>query len=1742
MSIEIAYEGAVSATNTTALSAIDTSFYNDGTLASVTATATVYYLNKTSIATVDGTEVVATLSGTGRWIKYRTPASGNNTEVQFNNNGAFGASAGFTFNSTVNALTSSYILATTGFSGSLTTLTDGTSYLIAGTNIQITTGSNGAVTIAAPTGNQGAQGYQGDTGPQGYQGDTGPQGFQGDTGPQGFQGDTGPQGFQGDTGPQGFQGDTGPQGFQGDTGPQGYQGDTGPQGCQGDTGPQGFQGDTGPQGFQGDTGPQGFQGDTGPQGFQGDTGPQGFQGITGVQGYQGITGDSFFTSTTVGSIFTTGSAAFIGGLAGIDSPFDIGERVNFFVSGSLTPTGADNSSIVFRGDTFISGAFGVSDYLQFKPVGPLRIPTNKVASYIYTSGSTNDMYFTQYDPDGGYTNTTRLRWIEAGLKTGLLHGGILSSTTGSTTFNITEGSALKLDFNASTTTDPYPTIKFISWPTQTAISLTYVTTAQITYVGIDENGAIIQRDVPFDDDDISNYIIIGRILHQSGNVTNGTITSPTTAYAYNQSTEYFTRAFGPLKISGHVFEPSGSNLTLKKAAGTSYVSGRNYTSDPSSPDLVLPSTDTAQLTSKIFREYVSGSTAVILNNGNAGYADIDPAQYWNGSALAAVGGGQYSIQRVYWFPNSVNRAFFVYYGTATYATLDIAEAHINSENFTEGNNTVDAAILLGYIIVRGNATDLTNTSQARIIQAGLFRSTAGGGGGGAVAITPGGLDTYVQFNDGGSTFGGDSSFTYNKTTNTLSVLNLSGSLTHLTDGTSYLIAGTNITITSGSNGSITIASPTGNQGPQGFQGDTGSQGFQGDTGPQGFQGDTGPQGFQGDTGPQGFQGDTGPQGFQGDTGPQGFQGDTGPQGFQGDTGPQGFQGDTGPQGFQGDIGPQGFQGDTGPQGFQGDTGPQGFQGDTGPQGFQGDTGPQGFQGDTGPQGFQGLLGAQGLQGADGTAGQTGTQGVAGLQGYQGNIGLQGYQGDIGNQGYQGTSGSTGNQGYQGEDGVQGFQGHQGQVGSQGYQGVIGTQGYQGDLGNQGSQGYQGQNGSQGYQGQSGFSSSYHKFKAKTGTISGDPGNGYVIWNNNTQTSASQVNISHLTTDNVDIDVFLALLSVGDTIVIQDQSDSNNYQTWEVSSAITLQTGYVEVPATYQSGGYSFSNDQAVIVAIANIGPVGPQGLQGFIGAQGFQGDTGPQGFQGDTGPQGFQGDTGPQGYQGNGFTTVANATDDRVLTSDGTSNAANAEANLTFTGSKLTVNGAVVHGDTAGITPIYADGQYSHAEGEVGVQAYGYASHAEGYGTTAWGRGSHAEGYTTVASGSWSHAEGESTLAAGIYSHAEGNHTVASGSWSLAAGTYTITSGSGQVAIGSYNTRNNTTSLFVIGAGTGDSNAQRRDLIRAEQGSAIGYDRVEITGSLTAGTSTTQATGLYSSAISSNAAAATGNYSHARGLSTVAQGTAATAIGYLTTATGGSSVAMGALTLASGEYSFTHGTRTTGSIDYAYAHGDQAIASGFASHAEGYLTTATNQYSHAEGQLSDATGQGAHAEGYNTTASGGRSHAEGDSTTASNTGAHAEGLSTTASGQYSHAEGGTTIASGSRSHAEGVNTLALGVGSHAEGQFTTGSVNYAHAQGLRTVASGTHSFAGGLWTISSGSGQTVFGQYNQRGNNFSLFVVGNGTGDDNSLRSDIFRIENSNVQITGSLIVSNSIAGSTTPLTNTDVILQSVLLYLANNT
>ena len=433
-----------------------------------------------------------------------------------------------------------------------------------------------------------------------------------------------------------------------------------------------------------------------------------------------------------------------------------------FISGTLT-----------AGEGYISGGLVLGNYLQLLPVDIVNIPTNTTASYIYTSGSTNDLYFTQYG--GGVDNVIRLRWLESLLTTGVMHGGILSSVNGTTTFSITDGSGLVIRYNADTDQEPYPEVKYVNWNNYVSQSLIYSGSAQITYIAINASGSIIQSPTSFTLNDFDDKIILGRILHQSGAVSTGVSTAPRTAYGASKKSSDFIKALGPLKIAGHVLAASGSTLGLIKSSGTAFVEGRNYTFSPDDPNVTLPAEDSAVVNSKIYRQRVSGSITITDTGvGGAGYTVIDPTKYNNNGTLATVTANKWTLQRVYWFPRSANKALFVYYGTAIYNSQSEAVSALLTEEFVEGENTVGSAIFVATIIVRGAAANLADIGDAKIVQAGIFGSGGAAGGGGGAAVIPGDGDMSVQFNDGGSVFGGSPNFTFNKTTDLLSLTSQAG--------------------------------------------------------------------------------------------------------------------------------------------------------------------------------------------------------------------------------------------------------------------------------------------------------------------------------------------------------------------------------------------------------------------------------------------------------------------------------------------------------------------------------------------------------------------------------------------------------------------------------------------------------------------------------------------------------------------------------------------------------------------------------------------------------------------------------------------------------------------------------------------------------------------------------------------------------------------------------------------------------
>jgi len=375
----------------------------------------------------------------------------------------------------------------------------------------------------------------------------------------------------------------------------------------------------------------------------------------------------------------------------------------------------------------ISSSNGIDlDYLQLHPIDVSALSTTMTASRVYVSGSTNDLYFEQND--GEYRNVTRLKWIEGNLYTGLLYGGLLT-TGSSTTFNISEGEGIVVDLNALTIREPHPTVTRVKWNAFTNQSLTYRTTHIQTYVGIDRTGAIIQQTSPWTYYQYNDSISLGTIIHQNLSTINAKINYPNVSYGYKQRTYDFIKSFGPLKLSGFNISTSGS-YGLTVSSGEAFADGRNYEVDANDPSHV---TDAGTTVSKIFRYYQSGSSFVQDTNGGLGYTGIDPTLYnQDGSGSLVAVGGDYTVQRVFWYPNSATKGIVVYYGTTTYSTIRDALDNFPYEKFQETDNTKQNAVYLGAIIIKGNTDFTANNHQ--IIPSGLFRSLAGSGGGGGGTI------------------------------------------------------------------------------------------------------------------------------------------------------------------------------------------------------------------------------------------------------------------------------------------------------------------------------------------------------------------------------------------------------------------------------------------------------------------------------------------------------------------------------------------------------------------------------------------------------------------------------------------------------------------------------------------------------------------------------------------------------------------------------------------------------------------------------------------------------------------------------------------------------------------------------------------------------------------------------------------------------------------------------------------------
>jgi len=92
----------------------------------------------------------------------------------------------------------------------------------------------------------------------------------------------------------------------------------------------------------------------------------------------------------------------------------------------------------------------------------------------------------------------------------------------------------------------------------------------------------------------------------------------------------------------------------------------------------------------------------------------------------------------------------------------------------------------------------------------------------------------------------------------------------------------------------------------------------------------------------------------------------------------------------------------------------------------------------------------------------------------------------------------------------------------------------------------------------------------------------LLWNNASQTSATEILVSHLDDEGTDIELFLSFFAQGQKIFIQNRDDSSQNQVWEITGTPTVtnpntSTAYYTFPVTVvSSAGLPFTNNHSIL--------------------------------------------------------------------------------------------------------------------------------------------------------------------------------------------------------------------------------------------------------------------------------------------------------------------------------------------------------------------------------------------------------------------------------------------------------------------------------------------------------------------------------------------------------------------------------------
>jgi hypothetical protein len=306
--------------------------------------------------------------------------------------------------------------------------------------------------------------------------------------------------------------------------------------------------------------------------------------------------------------------------------------------------------------------------------------------------------------------------------TSLYSGGVVSGL-GTATFSVTAGLGYIV---SQTLAQLEPTSVAVNFSSVTSVSPLY--TRGVIYVN--SAGTILQVDVGgtpltqlFKKQNIilASYVVSGGIIISLPSL-------PSTPIGAPSKLEDLMEALGPLNLSGNIYSANGANLFLNKSAGETFQLKSN----------IVNSLEVRDITTDVASSPISNAaTAYAYRNVTGGftlapYTGVSPNLWDDGSGTpAAVTGGSFTIQRIYYFNRS--NSTIIYLGQTEYTTLAAADAAVGTEI-----RVVDSGTTFGTfrssLVIKHNTTDLTDSSKAVFFEASKFGASGAGSSSGTTTL------------------------------------------------------------------------------------------------------------------------------------------------------------------------------------------------------------------------------------------------------------------------------------------------------------------------------------------------------------------------------------------------------------------------------------------------------------------------------------------------------------------------------------------------------------------------------------------------------------------------------------------------------------------------------------------------------------------------------------------------------------------------------------------------------------------------------------------------------------------------------------------------------------------------------------------------------------------------------------------------------------------------------------------------